>query len=134
MLFKPPVRSYQAEHSDSSCKQQRASIFAPCSGIHATKQQEMLSAMLVLCTAQPSEGPHSQHAIIPVNSLLRKCQIQSTLKKKKKKTDDVHVLFFTSRTTGQSYLHTAVQINSFHLLYRHYCKTFPSTSLHTTKV
>lgn len=37
--------------------------------------------MLTLCTA---EGPHSQHVTIPVNSLVRKCQIQTTIQKKKK--------------------------------------------------
>lgn len=86
--------------------------------------------MLTLCTA---EGPHSQHVTIPVNSLVRKCQIQSTIQKKKK-TDYVQILFYTSRTTGQSYLHAAVQISFFHVLYRHHCKTFSSTSLNTTKV
>lgn len=38
--------------------------------------------MHILCTGQPSEGPQPQHAITPVNSLLRKCQIQSTFQTK----------------------------------------------------
>lgn len=68
--------------------------------------------MLVLCTAQPSEGPHSQHAIIPVNSLLRKCQIQSTLKKKKKR--QMMFMYYSSQA-GQLGNPTCIQL----------CKSIP---------
>lgn len=89
------------------------------------------------CFQQCSYCAQLNHLNMPTSSTCHHSSKQpaekmSNSKHFKKNPDDVHILFYTSTTTGPSYLHTAVQINSFHVLY--HCKTFPSTSLHTTQV